>query len=311
MVNRLFGMIGWLGTAFVLGSIAIWMATRTRLNLPVQWDQYRYYLAWAGLVCILIYILSQWREVGQLLRGRQARYGTLAATNVLIVLGILVAVNYIGKNQNKRWDLTANKQFSLSDQTRNVLAKLDAPLHIMVFAQETDFRSYRDRLNEYEYNSKQVTTEYVDPDKKLAIANQNGIQQYGTIIVNHRGRSERTTSNTEQDISNAIIKVVTGESEKGVLHAGPRRERHGLDGAEWIQHHHGSAEAGKLRGGERRARSDGRSAQRRECRRHRGPESPISSRRKWTRSRSTSPAPARCCCCWTRRRRPARPRHPF
>lgn len=214
MVNRLFGMIGWLGTAFVLGSIAIWVATRTRLNLPVQWDQYRYYLAWAGLVCILIYILSQWREVGQLLRGRQARYGTLAATSVLIVLGILVAVNYIGKTHNKRWDLTANKQFSLSDQTRNVLAKLDAPLHIMVFAQETDFRSYRDRLNEYEYNSKQVTIEYVDPDKKLAIANQNGIQQYGTIIVNHRGRSERTTSNTEQDISNAIIKVVTGEPKK-------------------------------------------------------------------------------------------------
>ena len=61
-------------------------------------------------------------------RGRQARYGTLAGVSVLVVLGILVAVNYIGAQQNKRWDLTANKQFSLSDQSRNVLAKLDAPL---------------------------------------------------------------------------------------------------------------------------------------------------------------------------------------
>ena len=51
---------------------------------------------------------------------RQARYGTLAGVSVLVVLGILVAINYIGARQNKRWDLTANKQFSLSDQSRNV-----------------------------------------------------------------------------------------------------------------------------------------------------------------------------------------------
>ena len=45
-----------------------------------------------------------------------------------MVLGILFAINYIGSKQKKRWDLTANKQFSLSDQTRNVVGKLDAPL---------------------------------------------------------------------------------------------------------------------------------------------------------------------------------------
>jgi gliding motility-associatede transport system auxiliary component len=214
MSNKIFGIIGWLGTAFVLASIAIWLATRTRLNLPAQWDQYRYYLAWAGLVCVLIYMLSQWREIMQVFRHRQARYGTLAATSVLVVLGILIAINYIGKQQNKRWDLTANKQFSLSDQSRNVLAKLDAPMHIMVFAQETEFPSFQDRLKEYEYTSKQITTEYVDPDKKRTVAQANGVQQYGTIIVNYKGRTERTTTNTEQDITNTIIKAVSGQQRK-------------------------------------------------------------------------------------------------
>ena len=71
---------------------------------------------------------------------RQARYGTLAGVSILVVLGILVAINYIGAQQNKRWDLTANKQFSLSDQSRNVLAKLDSPLQIRVFAQEPEFQ---------------------------------------------------------------------------------------------------------------------------------------------------------------------------
>ena len=79
---------------------------------------------------MLVYTLGQWREIAEVFSRRQARYGTLAASSVLIVLGILVAINYIGKRQNKRWDLTANKQFSLSDQSRNVLAKLDAPLQM-------------------------------------------------------------------------------------------------------------------------------------------------------------------------------------
>ena len=40
------------------------------------------------------------------------------------VLGILIAINYIGSKQNKRWDLTANKQFSLSDQSRNIVESI-------------------------------------------------------------------------------------------------------------------------------------------------------------------------------------------
>jgi ABC-type uncharacterized transport system involved in gliding motility auxiliary subunit len=207
MGNRIFSIIGWLGTAAVLAAVAI------RFFLPAH-DQYAYYLAWAGLVCMLLYIASQWREIGVFFGKREARYGTLAASSVAIVLGILVVVNYIGKRQNKRWDLTAAKQFSLSDQSRNVLAKLDAPLDIQVFVQELAFQEYRDRLKEYEYSSKQVKVDYVDPDKKRALAQQNNVQQYGTIIFSYKGRSERITANTEQDITNGIIKVVSGQQKK-------------------------------------------------------------------------------------------------
>jgi ABC-type uncharacterized transport system involved in gliding motility auxiliary subunit len=130
------------------------------------------------------------------------------------MLGVLTAINYIGANQNKRWDLTANQQYSLSDQSRNVLGQLDAPLHVMVFAKEDDYQPYRDRLKEYEYVSKQISTEYVDPDKKPEVATQHQVQEYGTIVFSFKGRTERVTSNTEQDITTAIIKVTTGEEKK-------------------------------------------------------------------------------------------------
>ena len=82
----------------------------------------------------------------------------------------------------------------------------------MVFAQEPEFQRYQDRLKEYEYASKKVSTEYIDPDKKPAVAQQNQIQQYGTIVFDYKGRTERVTSDTEQDITNGIIKVVSAAS---------------------------------------------------------------------------------------------------
>jgi ABC-type uncharacterized transport system involved in gliding motility auxiliary subunit len=168
---------------------------------------------------VLVYIAGQWRELVGGFSTRQARYGALASLSVLVVLGILVAVNYIGARQNKRWDLTANKAFSLSDQSRSVLTGLDAPLQIRVFAQEPDFPRYRDRLAEYEYTSSQVSTEYVDPDKRPTVARENQVQQYGTIVFSYKGRSERVVSPptqnvSEQDLTNGIIKVVTGQQKK-------------------------------------------------------------------------------------------------
>ncbi len=210
---KIFGALWWFGTALVFAAAAIVFRLPERLGLP-ELDQYSSYLVYAGIACWVLYAASQWREIAQAMSGRRARYGTLASSSVLIVLGILIAVNYIGKQQNKRWDLTASKQFSLSDQSRNVLAKLDAPLQMQVFAQEGASQGLRDRLREYEYVSSQIKTEYIDPDRQPALAQQAGVQQYGTIIVSYKGRSERTTADTEQDITNTIIKAVSGQQRK-------------------------------------------------------------------------------------------------
>ena len=58
MANRIFSLIGWVGTALVFASLAI------RFGLPAK-DQYAYYLAVAGLVCMILYMLGQWREIAR------------------------------------------------------------------------------------------------------------------------------------------------------------------------------------------------------------------------------------------------------
>jgi ABC-type uncharacterized transport system involved in gliding motility auxiliary subunit len=206
-MNRILNIVGWLGTALVAAALVI------RFGFPT-YDRYAFYLALGGLVCVLLYMLSQWREIAGMFTRRQARYGTLTGVSILVVLGILIAINYIGKQQSKRWDLTAAKQYSLSDQSRNVLAKLDAPLKIRVFERTNANQPFIDRLKEYEYGSKQVSVEYIDPDTNPAPAQQANVTQYGTILLDYKGRTERVTMNTEQDITNAIIKAVSGTQRK-------------------------------------------------------------------------------------------------
>src|SRR6476469_5216140 len=207
MLKRILGLLGWLGVALVFAAVAI------KFSKP-EWQQYYYGLAIAGLVCTLLYILSQWREIGQAFAGRQARFGTLAIVSVLVVLAILVAINYLGTRHNKRWDLTAAKQFSLSDQTRKVLQDLKQPVHIKVFARTEDFQRFHDRLDEYTYATKQVTVDYIDPEKKPPLAQQYGVTALGTVVFADAGRNEKATSDGEQELTNALIKVVQGRQPK-------------------------------------------------------------------------------------------------
>jgi ABC-type uncharacterized transport system involved in gliding motility auxiliary subunit len=207
MFSRLTNLVGWLGVALVFSAFALRFLKPEMVQ--VWWN-----LAAAGLVCVLVYILGQWREFLTFFSKRQARYGTMSIASVLLVLAILAGLNYIATRQNKRWDLTSGGEFTLAEQSKKVLQNLKEPLRINVFAKESDFGRFRDKLAEYEYTSKQVKIEYIDPDKEPELAKKYEIQSYGTLAVDYHGRIERTTNDTEQEITNAIIKAVEGQQKK-------------------------------------------------------------------------------------------------
>ena len=191
----------------------VFAAVAIRFTKP-EWQQYYNPLALAGLACTLLYILSQWREVARSFSGRQARLGSLAVASVAVVLAILVAINYLASRHNKRWDLTAAKQFSLSDQTKKVLQGLDKPVRVLVFDRTDGFPRFRERLEEYEYISKQLKVEYVDLEKSPGRANEYKITTAGTVVFEYDGRTERVTSDGEQELTNGLIKVLQGKQHK-------------------------------------------------------------------------------------------------
>ncbi len=186
------------------------MALGLRFLRP-ELDVYRTYTAWAGLACILVYLVAQWRESATGTSARSTRMGTMSIVSIVAMVAILTALNYLGVRQNKRWDLTANQVFSLSEQTLKVVRGLDAPAKITVYDLATGFDRIKDRLEEYAYQSKQLTVEYVDLDRQPARAKAAGVTAPGTLVLEYKGRVERITQTEEQDIANAFIKATTGE----------------------------------------------------------------------------------------------------
>lgn len=204
MANRILQGLGWAGVALVFAALVV------RFTLPEQQELW-WWAAVAGLALVAVHTLSQWRSILAFFGRRQAREGALATSGVALALGILVAANYVLSRQNVRWDLTAAQQYSLSPQTQRVLEALEAPVSVLVFAREAEFPGYRDRLDEYSYVSPRVNVEYVDVDRNPVRARQYEVQAYGTIVFEYEGRVERTTSNSEQELTNALIKAVEGE----------------------------------------------------------------------------------------------------
>ena len=80
MLKRVLDLLGWLGVALVLAAFAMWL-------LRPEWE-FRFWVALGGLVAVLLYMLSQWREVARAFSGREARFGTLAIASAAVVLAV-------------------------------------------------------------------------------------------------------------------------------------------------------------------------------------------------------------------------------
>ena len=203
MLRIVITTLGWLGASLVFIAAA---GRFLRADMQDVW----FWCSVAGFICLFLYMLSQWRDIIKLFSTRQTRYGSLALSSIVLVLGILTAINYIASRQNRRWDLTAAKQFTLSDQTIRILETLEGPAKILVFDRENDFDRLRMRLVEYENVTDQVSVAYIDIDKQPSLARQYQIQTYGTVVFEYQDRVERVVANTEQDLTNALIKAIEG-----------------------------------------------------------------------------------------------------
>ncbi|MFQ5342389.1 MAG: Gldg family protein, partial [Anaerolineae bacterium] len=202
-------------------ALAIGAAAQMLGSDPVWLPQ----LFWGiGAVLILSYGLLRPAELRAALTGRQARYGGNALVASLAFVGILAFINYLGAQYHRRFDLTETGQYSLSQQTKQILAGLTEPVQVTAFMAPGDQRAERvqNLLDEYKYLSDNVDYRFIDPDRQPALARQYGITSYGQLVFEQGDRKQETFGLDEQDITSAILKVSETEPRKVYFTTGHR-----------------------------------------------------------------------------------------
>jgi ABC-type uncharacterized transport system involved in gliding motility auxiliary subunit len=215
---------------FVLAIGALSWERIPYITRPLPGGQRPYLIAAAALV--LLHLVLRWEDVARSLGRRQLKYGTNTLVLVVVVLGILGIANYLLARNTKRFDLTKDQRYSLSDQTRKVLGGLKEDVKVTYFQRQRDMAQGQDRLKEYTSLSSRLKVDFVDPVQSPAKAQAYDARGPWPILVVEKGdKRERVSNDGEQEITNAIIKV-SREGKKTVCMLEGEGERSGEDTGE-------------------------------------------------------------------------------
>ncbi len=144
--------------------------------------------------------------------GRRILAGTNWVVYTIVGLTIVVLCNWFIDRHDHHWDLTSTKKYSLSPQSTKLLKGLERDVTLYVFDRPAGFRERRDLLNLYSSASHRVSVHYVDPNREPSLAKEFGVRTYGTVVVASGDRHFEAPSATEEGVSNALIRVLKGQS---------------------------------------------------------------------------------------------------
>ena len=108
------------------------------LGLYIVQKQFNLYLQIAlGLIVVGLALYGLLNPAGCVRRllGARQRYGSNLLVLSLAFLGILVVINFVSNKNLKRWDLTEDRQHTLSPETISMLEKLPEKVNAMAFFQ--------------------------------------------------------------------------------------------------------------------------------------------------------------------------------
>ena len=166
----------------------------------------------------------------QLLKARQTRYVAFATVYILVVLAVIFVANLLGDRYNKSYDATANKRYSLSDQTAKIVKGLKQDATITYYDQSTHFKQAQDTLDQYSNLSPKVKVKYVDMDKEPGLSHLDNVRDPGTAVVQIGQRKEAAKSLTEEGITGAFIRDLKNTTRTVCFVAGSGE--HQIDDAE-------------------------------------------------------------------------------
>lgn len=139
----------------------------------------------------------------RVLTGSNAFIGTVLAAAAAVLIFAICA------RHDTKLDLTKEKLYTLSPQTIQVLKGLGQQIRFLCFFADTqpEKEQMQDLLGLYQAASRNISVEFIDPDKKPYLAKQYNVRTLGIVIAICGSREEKLSGTSENDITNLLIKL--------------------------------------------------------------------------------------------------------
>lgn len=205
--KELLKYLGTLGLALLVSTYLWYSVTEVMGKLKAS-------LLIAGGVLLLISLIGNFGAIWESSQKRSSKLGANSAAMITAALAIFAFVNFLGYRHHKKFDLTAEKLFTLSDQTKKVLGGLQKDVKILNFNKTED--GVATVVEQYRDLNRHITYERIDLQARPELASQfKGITGRGETVVMADKRMEKVASLDEQSLTSAIMKV-TREQAKTV-----------------------------------------------------------------------------------------------
>jgi ABC-type uncharacterized transport system involved in gliding motility auxiliary subunit len=172
----------------------------------------------AGVLLIVASFLTRVGDYRNVVTHRNTRYGVNTVVMVLLVLGVVGFVEAISARHSARLDLTENRRNSLAPQTIQLLKSLKTDVNAVGFfrTDQPGKRVAEDLFKQFaRYGGGKFTWKVVDPDREPALARRYAIENYGTVVLETKTKSEKVTDAEEEKLTNGLVKV-TREGKRAI-----------------------------------------------------------------------------------------------
>ena len=143
------------------------------------------------------------------------RWGLATGAYVLVVLALLVAVNLVGSQIATTWDVSQSHDLTLSQASKQILAKLTGKVKIYAFEVPGDTVGAKVEVLLHQYAADShghLTYQVVDPQANPALAQVYGVTTAGEVVV-VSGTNRQTLQESDLvSYNNSGTQVFDGES---------------------------------------------------------------------------------------------------
>lgn len=145
----------------------------------------------------------------------RVRIGVNVLVQTALLLFLAIAANYLGFEHYKRWDLSRDQKYALSDKTKRFLETIKGKIRVTVFfsANNPISQDVQSLLTEYQYAAKEkIDIEHIDPERnysraKALVDKYKIVSDESQIILDYdnRNKAVKASEMAEMDQGNPMF----------------------------------------------------------------------------------------------------------